>query len=87
MLQLPLIVNMFFEILTWLIIARVILSWIPHNPDNSILRLLYEGTEPILSPFRKLMPKKGLPLDLSPILALLVLQVLRQALIQMMYRL
>jgi len=86
-LQLPLIVNMFFEILTWLIIARVILSWIPHNPDHSVLRLLYEGTEPILAPFRKLMPKGGLPLDLSPILALLVLQVLRQALIQMMYRL
>lgn len=87
MLRLPSIANLFFEILTWLIVARVILSWIPHRPDKFPLRLLYEGTEPILAPFRKLMPKGGLPLDLSPILALLVLQVLRQAIIQMLYRL
>lgn len=85
--QLPLIVDKFFLILTWLIFARVILSWIPHNRDHSVLRLLYEGTEPLLAPFRRLMPKSGLPIDLSPFLALLVLQVLRQALIQMLYML
>lgn len=85
--QLVRIVNLFFEILTWMIFARVILSWIPHNPNNSVTRLLYEGTEPILSPFRKLMPKSGLPIDFSPILALFMLRFIQKLLIEMLYRL
>jgi len=84
-LQAASVVNLFFEIITWLVIIRVILSWIPHNPNNPLLRILYEGTEPVLAPFRRIMPQ-GMMLDLSPILALIVLQMLRQAIIRMLLR-
>ena len=82
--QVPQIVGLFFDILIWLLFARIIISWLPHNPQNAIIRLLYEGTEPILSPFRKIMPKSSLPLDLSPLIALIVLQVLRHAILRML---
>ena len=77
------VIDVFLEIMTWLILGRVILSWLPHNPDNPILRILYEGTEPILAPFRKVLPKSGFPLDFSPLLALLALHLLRQAILRM----
>ncbi|MBS3946733.1 MAG: YggT family protein [Dethiobacter sp.] len=86
MLQAAQVVNLFFEILTWLIIARILLSWIPHNPHGPVLRLLYEGTEPILAPFRRLLPKSSFPLDLSPLIALLVLRLVREAIITMLLR-
>lgn len=86
MLQAAQVVSLFFEILTWLIIARILLSWVPHNPDSPVFRLLYEGTEPILAPFRRLMPRSALPFDFSPLIALLVLRLLREAIISMLLR-
>jgi YggT family protein len=82
--QLPQIIGLFFDILIWLLFARIIISWLPHNPQNAIIRLLYEGTEPILAPFRKIVPKSSLPVDLSPLIALIVLQVLRHAILRML---
>jgi YggT family protein len=86
MLQAAQVVSLFFEILTWLIIARILLSWVPHNPNGPVLRLLYEGTEPILAPFRRIVPKSAFPLDFSPLIALLVLRILREAIISMLLR-
>jgi len=80
----PDVVNLFFNILTWLILARVILSWIPTRGKNPLVRMVYEFTEPLLAPFRKIMPRTGMPIDLSPFLAYLVLQLLRTVIIQML---
>ncbi|GAB4248292.1 MAG: YggT family protein [Thermoleophilia bacterium] len=66
----------------WLIIVRVLLSWIP-LPDNDLVRtvyrLLYDATEPYLGLFRRIMPslgRGGIGIDLSPILAIMVLIVI-----------
>ena len=80
--QAALIVRVFFDILYWAIIVRILLSWIPHNQENLVIKMLYEGTEPLLAPFRKLMPRSGFPLDLSPIIALLALQIIREVLVR-----
>ena len=70
------IVIIAFRVLFWIIIARVILSWIPMGGrDNPIVNFIYEITEPILAPIRKLIPIQ-LPLDFSPIIALLLLRVI-----------
>lgn len=67
------------QVATWLIIARVILSWINPRPRNEILRMIFRVTEPLLSMLRPLVPIRGI--DLSPILALLLIQLLRRLLI------
>ncbi|MCR3921004.1 MAG: YggT family protein [Firmicutes bacterium] len=86
MVQAAYIADMFFKIVNGLLILRIILSWIPHNPDQPIIRLLYEGTEPLLAPFRRLIPRSSLPIDLSPMLAFFVLSIVRQAVINALLR-
>lgn len=68
-------IRMAFEVYNWLIIIRVFLSWIPHDPYNPIFRFLYEVTEPVLAPFRRLMGRYSVGVDFSPVIALIVLQI------------
>ena len=67
------------QVLTWLLIARVILSWVNPRPRNELLLMIIRITEPILAPLRVLVPIPGV--DLSPILALLLIQLIRRLLI------
>ncbi|MGI9859914.1 YggT family protein [Moorella naiadis] len=78
---LAVLVRVAFEVLNWLIIARILISWFPHDPDNVIMRFIYEITEPVLAPFRRLMPRTTIPIDFSPIIAVLVLQLVERLLI------
>jgi YggT family protein len=57
------------------IIAGAILSWVSPDPRNPIVQALYGISEPLLAPFRRLLPNLG-GIDLSPILALLAFQIL-----------
>jgi YggT family protein len=68
-----------------LIFARIILSWFPVSPGSglaTIFSLLYNVTEPVLGPVRRLVPPLmlgGAGFDLSPIIVIIGLQVLRGA--------
>lgn len=76
-----------FEVLNWLIIIRVLLSWIRHDPRHPIIRFIYEITEPILKPFRKLIPMRaGMPIDWSPFIAIIVLQFVERIILGMFLR-
>ena len=69
----------------WLaILVRVILSWFPVDPSNPIIRLVWDVTEPILAPFRRVIPKIGM-FDLSPLAAFLVISFLQQSLASFKY--
>lgn len=55
----------------WLmIVARVLLSWINPRFDGPVGRFLYETTEPLLAPIRRILPQTGM-LDLSPLVLML----------------
>jgi len=60
--------------LIWLVLANVILSWI--SAGSSIQYLVSLLVEPLLSPIRRVIPNLG-SLDLSPLVLLLILQVLQ----------
>jgi len=68
------------NVLTYSIFISIILSWINPGVQNPITELLYKITEPILAPCQRLIPPMG-GLDLSPMVALLGLQVLKMLLI------
>jgi YggT family protein len=61
--------------------ARIILSWFPISPGSalaSIYGFLYTVTEPVLGPVRRVIPPiggGGMAFDLSPIIVLIVIQV------------
>jgi YggT family protein len=76
-------VTVFVTVYTLLILAYIITSWIrlPYSPAlNRIQRFLYDVSEPYLRLFRRFMPSLG-PLDLSPMVAIIVLVILNRALI------
>ena len=67
------VVKGIFSILDLFVWARVILSWIPHNPYNEITRTVYTVTEPLLKPLRELIPVSSMGIDISPFILLLAL--------------
>ncbi len=68
------------QVYIWLIFARVILSWVNPRPRNEYLQMVIRVTEPVLAPIRALIPLRGI--DLSPIVAFLLLQALMGLLIK-----
>lgn len=58
------------------ILASIILSWVAPGSYNPVILLLRQLTEPIMTPFRKLLPSMG-GLDLSPIFVFLAINVLQ----------
>lgn len=57
-----------------MIIAYVLLSWLPNVRDSFVGGLLGKLVEPYLKPFRKIIPPIGGMLDISPIIALFALR-------------
>jgi YggT family protein len=74
-------VNILLQILLMAIFVRVLLTWLPIDQSNRIVRMLFEVTEPVLAPFRRVIPRIGM-FDLSPIAAMLVIQLILQNLPQ-----
>lgn len=73
-------VNILVPVLYVSILARVIVSWIPISEDSPfapIVRIIYQITEPILGPIRRLIPGLGM-FDLSPMIAIILLMVIRR---------
>ena len=66
------------------IIARVLLSWFPLQPQSAMARVnggLFRVTEPVLGPLRRVLPRVGM-LDLSPLVAILLISVLSRVLLR-----
>jgi YggT family protein len=68
------------QVYTWLILGRVILSWVNPQPRNELLLWVIRLTEPVLGPLRRLIPIPGL--DLSPLVAWLLIQLLMRLIAQ-----
>ena len=77
-------VNALFLVYIILIFVRILLSWIPRIPYNptlsAIVNFIHEVTDPYLNLFRRILPPVGgggFALDLSPIIAIFVLFIVR----------
>ena len=72
-------------VLTVLILARVILSWVnPFPTANKINEVVWRLTEPLLGPVRSLLPPMG-GIDFSPILVLVGIQIVERILVRLLY--
>ena len=61
-----------------ILFARAIISWFPYSHDsplNPVRRVIFAITEPVLAPFRRLIPPIGM-IDISFIVAFLVVEVI-----------
>jgi len=68
------------RVYSMLIMARVVLGWINPRPRHEALLWVIRLTEPVLGPLRSMIPLRNI--DLSPIVAWLLIQLLMKLIIQ-----
>ena len=82
----PLVIVNFLELLISalmvLVIARVVVSWLAPSGGGGLVAFIYQATEPILSPIRRVVPPSG-GLDWAPLIAMLVLGVLLRLVVKL----
>ena len=70
-------VNLLFRALELAILIRVLLSWFRPDPHSPFVQAIYQITEPILRPLRRIIPPMGM-MDITPIVALVILQIAQE---------
>ncbi|WP_338753921.1 YggT family protein [Bacillus sp. FJAT-52991] len=70
------------QLYSWALIIYILMSWFPNARETSIGQFLTKICEPYLEPFRKIVPPLGM-LDLSPLVAFLVLNLATKGLYQL----
>ena len=80
------LINAVLTLMFWIILIRVLMSWVSPDPYNPLVRALYQITDPILRPAQRLIPPMG-GLDLSPIVVLLGIQFIKIFLVQSLHEL
>lgn len=69
------IIRILCDVLTIVILLRVIVSWYSPRPTNMLVVILYRLTEPFLAPLRRIIPRVG-RFDFTPMVALILIQVI-----------
>lgn len=77
------LVDLLFKLYIYGIVIQAILSWVNPGTYNPAVNLLHSITEPVLRPVRRLLPPLG-GMDLSPLLAILGLEVLRRLILPLL---
>ena len=82
----PIVIINFFQllitVLMLLVIARVIVSWVAPSGGGGMVAFIYQATEPLLAPIRRLVPPSG-GLDWAPLIAMLVLGLLLRVVVRL----
>jgi YggT family protein len=69
----------------WILIGRIIVSWVNADYSNPIVRFLYAATEPVLAPVRRRLPLFAGGFDLSPIVVWIAIIFLQRFLVRSLY--
>ncbi|MBI4336447.1 MAG: YggT family protein [Chloroflexi bacterium] len=74
-------IQVFITVMWAAILVRSIMSWFPGMQNTPVFHLVYQVTEPMLAPLRRILPRTGL-IDLSPLVAILLLLLIQELLSQ-----
>jgi YggT family protein len=69
----------------WILLARVVISYINVDPNNPLIRFVYSVTEPVLERVRAKLPLHTGGFDFSPIVVWLAVMFLQRFLIRSLY--
>ena len=73
--------RMLVTVLWFLLIARVVLSWTNPMGGGGLTAFIYQATEPILAPIRRVLPPTS-GVDWSPLIAMLLLGVILRVIVR-----
>lgn len=74
------------EVYMWIIMGRVIISWVSADPYNPIVRFIYEVTEPVLGRIRRVIPLNIGGLDFSPIILIVGITIVKSILQNLLHQ-
>lgn len=66
------VLHLVLTLYMYVIIARAVMSWFNPNPYNSVVRFIYQITDPVLEQVRRFIPPIG-GLDLSPVVVIFII--------------
>jgi YggT family protein len=78
------LIDFAFWVLNLAILLRVLFSWIRPDPYNVLVRWVYQLTEPILAPLRRVIPPLG-GFDITPMVALVILEIVHRLIISLLF--
>jgi YggT family protein len=84
---LALVIDYGLQIYSWIVIARVVISWVNADPYNPIVRAIYSVTEPVLYRIRQALPVFAGGIDFSPIVVFMGILFLQSFLVQTLHQL
>ncbi|ADD68130.1 protein of unknown function YGGT [Denitrovibrio acetiphilus DSM 12809] len=70
------------DIFVWLVIIRALMSWVSPDPRNPVVQIIHSLTEPVMEPFRKIIPTIG-AIDISPMVLIFVVYFLKTLLVRL----
>lgn len=85
------ILLLLLRIYDMVLLARILMSWIPMDPDNPLVEWLIKLTDPVLVPAREILSRildrfgVQLPIDFSPIIVFLLIGVVERSLVSAMH--
>ena len=68
------LVRLLFELYAFILFVRIVLSWVQVDPNNQLVKIVYQLTEPLLAPIRRRLPPTS-GIDFSPLIAFIALLV------------
>ena len=69
----------------WILLGRVVISYINADPNNPLSRFLYSATEPVLARVRAKLPFNTAAFDLSPVVVWLAVMFLQRFVVRTLY--
>jgi YggT family protein len=75
------IIELILNMAQVVVIASVIISWVGADPYNPIVQLIRNLTEPLYRPFRKLTQNFSGPIDLAPLIVLLIITTIQRGIL------
>ncbi len=73
-------ISLFVTALFIVVLGRVLMSWINPRFEGAVARFLFDTTEPLLSPIRRVLPSTGM-IDLAPMILVMFLLILMRVLL------
>lgn len=79
------VLDIALSVYMWVIIISALISWVNPDPYNPIVRFLYSITNPVLRPIRNIIGYRLGPIDISPLIAILVIIFIKRFLITSLF--
>jgi len=75
------IIELLLNMAQVVVIAAVLISWVGADPYNPLVQTIKKLTDPLFAPFRGLSERMNLPIDLSPLIVLLIITTIQRGLL------